>query len=335
VHDERPSTAAGKRPQQARPRLREVVGSNGSRMMRGDLNEEVQGHTGEKLHPKQPQQGDRLDAKSTTVGITMGDIVGIDNKGSNPIHATKIPPVSASRHRPAGGDCRNRPSVGARGRGPSSSFAPEPLQQTKMAPPERDHFIVDVIGAYSILTFTRKTPEELARVIALTGENRTRRADRPELFIRDLKQRLGTAKIDELVAAYEAGQTTLQLMATHNISKTGVLALLASRSVTMRHQPMTTQELEEATKLYATGLSLKTLSKQLSIPPRRHSPRSHRCRRHHASTWPTSEASGLVPSMTRWWRSSIDRSLWVGILSPGRVDDAVTPEWIFSTAPAS
>jgi hypothetical protein len=55
-------------------------------------------------------------------------------------------------------------------------------------------------------------------------------------------------------------------MATYNISKTGVLALLASRSVTMRHQPITQSQLAEATQLYETGLSLAALSKQLGVP---------------------------------------------------------------------
>jgi hypothetical protein len=126
--------------------------------------------------------------------------------------------------------------------------------------------LVDVIGAYSNLTFTRKTPEELECLIALTRESSTKKPDQPELFIRDLKRRLGPAKIEELVAAYGSGQTAPQLMATYNISKTGVLTLLASRGVTMRNQPITQSELAEATKLYTRGLSLAALSKQLGVP---------------------------------------------------------------------
>jgi hypothetical protein len=108
--------------------------------------------------------------------------------------------------------------------------------------------------------------EELIHLVARTRENSNRKVDQPEHFIRDLKRRLGSAKIDELVAAYQFGQTTTQLMATYNLSKTGVLTLLASRGVTMRNQPITQSQLAEATKLYTTGLSLATLSKQLGVP---------------------------------------------------------------------
>jgi hypothetical protein len=34
----------------------------------------------------------------------------------------------------------------------------------------------------------------------------------------------------------------------------------------MRNQPITQEQLAEATKLYTTGLSLATLSKQLGVP---------------------------------------------------------------------
>jgi hypothetical protein len=69
--------------------------------------------------------------------------------------------------------------------------------------------------------------EELTHLVARARENSNRKVDQPKHFIRDLKRRLGPAKIDELVAAYQSGQTTSQLMATYNLSKQGVLKLLA------------------------------------------------------------------------------------------------------------
>jgi hypothetical protein len=81
-----------------------------------------------------------------------------------------------------------------------------------------------------------------------------------------ITRRLGNEKIAELVAAYQAGQTTIQLMETYQLSKPSVLKLLKANCTPMRHQPITPEQLEQATRLYTTGISLAALSKQLGVP---------------------------------------------------------------------
>jgi hypothetical protein len=126
--------------------------------------------------------------------------------------------------------------------------------------------LVDVIGRYSKSRYPEKTTEELTHLIALSREGCVVKEGQPELHVGDLKRRLGPAKVDELVAENESGQTTPQQMAIYNIGKTGVLALLASRAAVIRHQPITQRKLDEAIRRYEIGVSLATLAKQLGVP---------------------------------------------------------------------
>ena len=56
---------------------------------------------------------------------------------------------------------------------------------------------------------------------------------------RRLYRRLSPETIAELVAAYEAGESTNSLCRRFGISKGGVLKLLADHNIAMRQQPMT------------------------------------------------------------------------------------------------
>jgi hypothetical protein len=55
-------------------------------------------------------------------------------------------------------------------------------------------------------------------------------------------------------------------MADHDISKAGILKLLAEAGVSMRRQPLTPEQVREATELYRSGLSLAKVSAQLALP---------------------------------------------------------------------
>ena len=55
-------------------------------------------------------------------------------------------------------------------------------------------------------------------------------------------------------------------MAEHDVSKKGVLKLLADAGVSMRRQPLAVEQVNEAAELYQSGLSLAKVSEQMSLP---------------------------------------------------------------------
>ncbi len=89
------------------------------------------------------------------------------------------------------------------------------------------------------------------------------RAD-DKIQTRRLDRRLSPDTIAELVAAYRAGTSTNELCRRYEVSKGGVLKLLAGHDVAMRQQPMTQDEINEAVRLYVTdGLSIRTIAQRL------------------------------------------------------------------------
>ncbi|WP_294181466.1 hypothetical protein [uncultured Schumannella sp.] len=85
-------------------------------------------------------------------------------------------------------------------------------------------------------------------------------------MIRNIKRRLGRELIAELVAAYESGVTTIELMQRYDLSKTSVLKLLREAGVTLRRQPMTSNQVEHAQQLYESGNSLATVAEKVQMP---------------------------------------------------------------------
>ncbi|WP_067988923.1 hypothetical protein [Nocardia caishijiensis] len=78
---------------------------------------------------------------------------------------------------------------------------------------------------------------------------------------RRLDRRLSAETIAELVAAYRAGTSTGKLCETHHLSKGGLLKILAEHGVEMRYQPMTTDEIDWAARLYGDGQSLNAVAR--------------------------------------------------------------------------
>jgi hypothetical protein len=123
---------------------------------------------------------------------------------------------------------------------------------------------VDVVAAYSNLTHPYKSTAQLRRLLE-TARTGAREPDlQPE--VRSLRRRLGDEAVAQIVADYKAGKPTTQLMADHGISKTGVLKLLADAGVSMRRQPLTSEQVGEAAELYRSGLSLAKVAAQLVLP---------------------------------------------------------------------
>jgi hypothetical protein len=87
------------------------------------------------------------------------------------------------------------------------------------------------------------------------------------------KRRLGSAKVAQLVADYQAGQTTTQLMTTYRIGKGTVLRLLETAGVPRRNQPLTPKQCAEAITLYPAGLVTGASRPALRAGSHRHPPR--------------------------------------------------------------
>lgn len=90
--------------------------------------------------------------------------------------------------------------------------------------------------------------------------------DRPSQHFH-INRRLSPSTIIELVAAYKAGTNTPELCERYNIAKGSVLKLLQDHGVTMRRQPLTEHQIDQAVTLYEAGQSLATIGTQLGSSP--------------------------------------------------------------------
>jgi DNA invertase Pin-like site-specific DNA recombinase len=124
---------------------------------------------------------------------------------------------------------------------------------------------VDLVGDFANPRFPEKSLEELQHIRDLVFANRSREAQSVKLNVRDVHRRLGREIIEQIVAEYEAGAHTTELMAKYRISKSSVLKILRENNVIMRRQPMTSQQIEEAVALYEQGNSPKTTADHLKL----------------------------------------------------------------------
>jgi hypothetical protein len=69
--------------------------------------------------------------------------------------------------------------------------------------------------------------------------------------------------VTQLVADYEAGAPSTQLAKNYGISKTAVLGLLRSVGVTIRHQPLTGDQVAEVIRLYQSGWPMARIADKL------------------------------------------------------------------------
>lgn len=71
--------------------------------------------------------------------------------------------------------------------------------------------------------------------------------------------------IAEIVAKYRDGATTPTLCVEYLLSKGGLLKLLRDEGVQLRCQPLTAEQVEEASKMYVGGTSLATIATHLDV----------------------------------------------------------------------
>lgn len=72
--------------------------------------------------------------------------------------------------------------------------------------------------------------------------------------------------VEELVARYNSGADTPALSREFGISKTGLRQLLLAEGVVFRRQSITAEEAEQAVRLYASGLTIRQVAKQVGYP---------------------------------------------------------------------
>jgi transcriptional regulator of aromatic amino acid metabolism len=93
---------------------------------------------------------------------------------------------------------------------------------------------------------------------------------RPHLSGQDIRKsrskRFLTAQdVADIVARYEAGETTQQVGTRYGISKTRVATVLREQGITIRRQGLTTEQVTEAMAVYAAGRSLAWLGARFDV----------------------------------------------------------------------
>jgi len=85
----------------------------------------------------------------------------------------------------------------------------------------------------------------------------------PTPRVHAVNRRLCPDTIQQLIADYQAGTPSTQLMVTHNLGKGTVLRLLRDHCVQIRNQRMTPAEVGQAIQLYQAGNSLVAVGAKL------------------------------------------------------------------------
>jgi hypothetical protein len=125
---------------------------------------------------------------------------------------------------------------------------------------------VEVVRRYSKHDLTGVGLDRLRATLAAgSGPRRSDARSRPQRF--KLEQRLDASIPAQIVADYGAGMPTTQLTVKYGLSKASVLRLLHEAGVEMRRQPFSEQEVAEAVRLYASGLSVAAISARLGGHP--------------------------------------------------------------------
>jgi uncharacterized protein (DUF433 family) len=81
-----------------------------------------------------------------------------------------------------------------------------------------------------------------------------------------LDQRLGEARVSELIRRYEAGETSRQLAAAFGLGASSVKELLHRRGAKVRHKVgLTSTQVDTAVALYQDGWLLREIGKKFEV----------------------------------------------------------------------
>ncbi len=70
---------------------------------------------------------------------------------------------------------------------------------------------------------------------------------------------------NEVAVRYEAGDTTTQLAKDYGVATSTIIGILRAKSVVVRRQPLTPEQVSEASRLYESGQSLSQVAERLDI----------------------------------------------------------------------
>lgn len=82
---------------------------------------------------------------------------------------------------------------------------------------------------------------------------------------RSLRHRLTSEVRTEIVAQYEAGVPSTQLVREYGLGKGTILKVLREGGVKMRNQSLTEQQIAKAEQLYGSGLSLARIGERSGV----------------------------------------------------------------------
>ena len=97
--------------------------------------------------------------------------------------------------------------------------------------------------------------------VTRAGARPTPEPDRNRLH--SLEDRLTSDTVAWIVVEYERGVPSTELARSLGVGKAGILGLLREHGVTLRLQPMTPNDVQEAIRLYQQGWSLARVGREL------------------------------------------------------------------------
>lgn len=97
----------------------------------------------------------------------------------------------------------------------------------------------------------------------LAGKPRSRKRSNPSPA--PVRKRLPKNLRAEIIEAYQAGATTRHLASTYGVSKTNIEDLLHRAGTRMRYQPLTPEQITEAQRLHAQGLSTYKIAARFGV----------------------------------------------------------------------
>jgi DNA-binding NarL/FixJ family response regulator len=86
--------------------------------------------------------------------------------------------------------------------------------------------------------------------------------------IRQRQRRLTPDQLELAIDRYKAGATVYELAAEFGCHRATIAERLKLAGVTMRHQPTTTEQVDEIARLYESGLSMVKVAEQVGVSPR-------------------------------------------------------------------
>ena len=111
---------------------------------------------------------------------------------------------------------------------------------------------MDLIRSYSNKTHLKLRYADLRKLI----QQAEPRPPEPPRTTHRRKRRLSKPEIDQIIAKYQSGASTNQLMIEHHLAKRTISALLRARGAKLRRQGLTDDQAREAANLYIAGRSL-------------------------------------------------------------------------------